>query len=389
MMTRTIVISAIVLALLAAGHGLLRRQYEQENPRYSRLHSLVDDKTITEEDVKTVGVVFPGSGLELIYARVDDTWRMPQYRGAYARADLVNSIVRDITATRGIEIDTEDRPDSYYGFSSQSITIKIYATDTEPVGGIVCGGIVPGFQSTDSYVKILGEDDIYHINGNPLSKFGAPDGLPPLVDSQIIPNALAAKGELAKIYFEPQTKGRMLWIERREKPEDELQDSPMRRMMPDYKEYNWFAMLPDGREIKLNERSAGEYTGFVRRLAFDRLPRISELDETALKASEKRLVLEFEAREKPGPAGGGTSQPDGDAGQQDIFREALEIRESDSTGKRYIYYSGTELIASVEQKKIGLLFPSLETLKKKPAEPSIYRTSPPAPPGAPAFFSAQ
>ncbi len=394
-MTRSIVIFALILALLLAANNLLVKKDAEINRRYTNLYSLVDRDKVSKDEVRALGIVFPGSKLELRYMKVDDAWRMPQYRGAYARGDLVDSIVRDITDTWGIKIDTRDRPASDFGFSSESIMIKIYATATEPIGGIVCGRVVPGFQSTDSYVKIIGENAIYQINGNPLGKLGSPGGLPPLVDSQIIPDSLGAKGELGKIFFEPHSdSSEMLWIERREKPESEMKESPMRRMMPDYKEYDWFAILPDGTDVKLNERSAVEYTGFVRRLSFDRLPRISELDEHALRPSEKKLVLEFEPREKPKPPPVKGVDPTGTASQveKDVssmpFKESIEIRESDRNANSYIYYTGTNLIASVDQKKIKLFFPSLHTLESAPKKPSIYSSVPPAPPGgAPALFS--
>ena len=363
-MGRTIFALVALLAALVAAQGYLARGYDAANPRHTGAVSLVDKDGITPESITEVGLVIPGSDLELKYVLNDGLWRLPMYRDAYARGDMIEGIIKDIVDARGVPVDRRGRSDSFFGIGGKSFVIKIYVGGDAPVAAVTCGARLPGMWGRDSYARVAGREDVYHINGNPAAKIGAPGGLPPLVDGRIIPAALGSLGDPAEVIFEPAGVMPISGIVRRERSAAAGGMGNMPPDMRDMKQYDWFAVA-GGREIKLDERSAGSYINFVRSINYSRIPRTEELAGGDGGPGEKRLLIVFEKR---APGGNGDS-----AGEKPERKtEYVEIRGYDGKGNRYVYFSGTGFTASVSSAKAALLFPDVDLLKNPQPSPSVF-----------------
>jgi len=375
-MYRTIAASAIVLVLLIRLNAFLEREYREDHPRHTEVVTLAGT-SVQPEDVEVVGLVFQSTGIELKYVKEGEKmWRIPLYRGAYAQAELVEGVVRDIVSSYGIPVDTRGMELSHYGITEESPRLRLYtAGGAEEIVEVVCGRQLPGLWNRDSYVTKAGMEGVHHINGNPLPKLAARGNLPPMVDPKVIPSALAAAGQLVEIRFEPEGSMPYLRVERREKELTEEEKAKLPPQMRDMPAYEWYAVTPE-EEVLLDERSAGSYSAFIQRMTFDRLPKDNELTSAAAAPAEKRIVLVFERTER--------ETVDGEVDENVVATsEYIEVRGFDPEGGRYVYYSGTDLAASVDAGKARLLYPELDLLVKKQVSPTVFEKAEQAGAGAP------
>ncbi|MFC1474506.1 hypothetical protein ACFLQK_00540 [bacterium] len=381
----SIIALIISMVVLVTGHYYLAGKYAADNPRHTDAVSIVNLEGITVDDVTAVGLIQPGSELELVYRKTDGAWRLTVYRDAYAQADRIEGIVRDILESGGVPADRRGREDSFYGIDENSLRIKLYAENGEPVADVICGRQLPGMWQRDSYVRVTGREEIYHINGNPVPKIGARGSLPPLVDPKIIPSALGSLGEPAQVIFEPPGVMPVMRIERRERQPSEEEGRNMPPAMRDMKHYDWYAISESEEaqdaqvaEVKLDERSAGSYINFIRNITYNRISRLEELPGGAGGPAERRIVVLFEKSQSGAEEGDEETKPE-------IRKEYIEIRGDDGKGNRLVYFSGTGFTASVDPRKAQLLFPDMEILKNPQPSPSVFDSAESGGGGPPLF----
>ncbi len=327
---------------------------KKSNPRYSDSVSLSQLSNLDAGDVSSLGILFPASELEVLYVRDNNNWRMPQYRNAFALGEKLNGILRDVLNSDGIKIVTP--VDRDYGFNGNGIRFRFYSGGKTPALEIECGKEIPGYGRSDSYIRIYGKPQIYHINGNPVARLGARNNLPPLVDPRVIPRAVTGSARLARIEFEPGWLGPFRGIMRKEKVLDASNPDMKRLIDTGVRIHEWFA-FSEKSETRLDEKSAAEFAGFIENLAFNRIPRLEEIDGKAAGLSGKKLRLGYESEDRSGAL---TST-----------EYILEILSSDGKGNRHIFFSGTGLVSSITERDAERLLPDFETLLRPPAPPPV------------------
>ena len=333
-MTRLLAALAGLFAVLVLlEHYAVEREAARE-ALYGTLRPLAP---VAVGDVAQI-VAQAGNGRTWRYARIDSSWRYPDYYYAFAQPQriehLLNSLLQAAASIASVE--SGDLP--HYGVMANSPLLTLLDARGAPLFTARLGRGAPDMRASESYVQLVGADTIYHLHANPAQAFDGGD--PPMLDRRIRPRALESRA-VDRILFSQPSAIRSLYREEREAAMPEMPGAP-----PSGPTYAWIGEFADGTH-ECVAPSAYAYIGFLDRLTW------SELRDPAshAQAFDGARALYIAAEE----------------GSVDTLEMSSAI-----DGIHLLRYRTTGQVFAVPSAKADLLFPAPSALLDSLAKPNPY-----------------
>lgn len=362
-MNRTITIVFVIVVAMGVVASKLYMNDEARNSRSVEVSALTS-RPVASENIVIVNIQTIGSEGVLIYEKKEGQWNLPQYGNAYAVADIVDGLIKDITDARGVIVDRNGKTEEWYGIGPGSYRVQLMDSAGSTQADVILGRTLPGMWDGDSYLKPAGDDVIYHVNSNPLPKLFSPDGMPSMIDRRVIPAARFSSLEICgmeELDVQGGEKKVMYEIGRRERElsEEELESLPpaMREMVF----YQWFA-VKNGAEILLDEKQTQSYAAFLMRMGY-----------SGIVPAEKSPVGKTFPLQSMNIIFSGTREVDGE--EKTIFeKHSLEIFNGETPGESIIALDGNPAVMKITADKGRYVFPRLDLLSAPVEGDPIYNS---------------
>jgi hypothetical protein len=359
-----LVVSLGVLWVLDAS---LEARREGQRAADSAFHALSEPDPVKVADVTRIALTLPGagtsSGTEWMYVRRGDGWHLPQHRDGFGIGQEIEGFLKALLESRGTVVGRVPADLEHFGISAgRTVEAKLYDSTDELLLHALCGSVAPGQRSTESFLTATGRDTILEMRSNPHSyiQWDRQGGLPPLLDTRVIPLALG-RGLPSKISFSGEGAPAVREMLRR--------DIPMERRLAARFDrgpnFEWFGTTAGG-ETRINDDVSSGYVSFLSSLVFDELlgPRTRSGLNLSLEKPSLAITIEY------------------DGGPTDTLRGWQE-----AGGARYhLHHSATDQVFVISEEKAKKLVPDAKALLELPAPRSASQDAAPGlplPPGLP------
>ena len=150
----------------------------------------------------------------------------------------------------------------------------------------VVGAAVPGPRASEAYMKLAELDVVYHMDRNPKELFDWQPArrAPPLLDRHVVPLAFRRPSP-AKFFFDGTDPVAVVQIFSKE--------LPATQPMSHGPKYEWYGVLADDSQTRLEDAAAYAYLGFVRELTYDALVGIRSGHEQAFQTPRRHVRIEY------------------------------------------------------------------------------------------------
>ncbi len=340
-MTRLLAVLAGVFVVVFLAEDYLGDRQAAQRQLYGSLRPLVQVRT---DDVVQIGVR-AANGRTWRYARVDSSWRYPDYYDAFVLPQRIEHLLKSLLLTPASIVSIEAGDLVHYGLTPNSPVLELLDKEGTPLLSARLGRGAPDVRAGEAYIQLAHFDTIYQLHANPAHAFDTAD--PPMLDRRIRARALAQKA-IVQIRFAG-AQDYPVRVLQREFGAPAAADMP--GAPPSGPTYVWNGLFADG-ERECVVGSAFAYVGFLDRLSWDALHSPTET-EASFRAA-RRLYLEDED------------------GRIDTLEVGAATAES-----QLLRYRTTGQAFSISRAKAELLFPTTQALLDTLPQPNAYDQSEP------------
>lgn len=325
-------VAGLVLAfviLLAADWRMERAQ------RQVRLQAGTVERLVSEQLEPRIVDVETQDG-EWRYVLKQGVWRFPAYHDAFVAPQRMEVLLRTVRGCTGTPADEWLEHPERYGLDAQSaLQVTLRDLQGRVLAAVVVGYPTPASGGRECFVRLAGQDRVYHAHTNPRRALGHP--VQPLVDLRVLPAGLGIGRVTAVAVLQPDgAESVRVWRIR-----DGLMGAPGRQP-----ESSW-RLEHDGYTRDGVDRSVEAYIAYLRRLQFTRLHSPAEFRPD----KPPRFVVLTD---------------------QSGRRDTVEAGQSAEQGATWIRLRTTGHSGTMPQNRVELLFPDAATLLDTLHTPARY-----------------
>jgi hypothetical protein len=229
---------------------------------------------------------------------------------------------------------------AHFGIGPGSTEAELFDASGELRLHALCGRVAPGQRSSECFATATSRDTILHLRANPRSyiQWSPESGLPPLLDTRVIPLALG-RGLPAKVSFGGAEAPAVREMVRREIPMERRV-----RMGPYGPTFEWFGTTAEG-ETRINDQVSFAYLGSLAELVFDELLGPRTDSEPAREKPSLTIAIEYD----------------------DTQTDTLSLGpQADGSGLYFLHHSTTNHLFLVSPEKASGLVPDAKALLDVP-----------------------
>jgi len=343
---RTLAALAAVVVLLAGLDTYLRQRRAAERALTAVLRPLVDPaRDVVPERVRRLRLQAAGARAARAPARAwvyewdGRAWRLPDLHGAYAAPENVDFLLRGLLQSLGTVVATDPGVVARYGLQTdRAPRVVLEGGSGQVLLDVLLGRAAPDQRGAEAYVRRAGSDTVLHLHANPARALA---GNPPLLDTRVLPRALARRA-LVEVTFRGPAAGDLVRLRRVDVPADPAAPGP-----PLPGAAHAWVLTHAGRQDTCEAASAGAYLAYLARLqAVAVLPPNGDY---AFAAGSRLTLVDEEGTADRLDVGG---RVDGDRG--------------------YLRHTGAGVTFAVEAGALDLLFPAPRLLLEPLPEPSPF-----------------